>query len=280
MAITFKKVKHAFKRHPFLYFVRYLLLSKNNKETDITNLYCFNDSNHIADVPKLYFEINTQIKLNPTQDELEKSLVIGDFLRSTLKGGTGIGLSSEKTLEIMLAGQGGVCSDFSQIFNVFCLINGIRVKEWGIVDCFYNSQFGHSFNEIYSTKLQKWVAIDIHKAIIFEDVAHNSYFSVVDLFTDLRKGNPLQAKHYSNYVSPDLERTPMVYSKETIPFLLDNKENAAVDYYYNKFQNTMPIILINIILILLRKNQTFIFVMDDYKVKLLPQYFQKLKWFS
>ena len=277
MKAFFKKVTHIFKRHPLLYFVRYILLSKNNKEKSEDAVGCFNDANTLEAIPKLYFETNAKIKLDPLQDELDRALTIGTYLRNAIKGGAGIGLSSEKTLATMLAGRGGVCSDFSQIFNIFCFINGIRVKEWGIVDSMYNPKFGHSFNEIYSTKYQKWIAIDIHKSIIFEDKAHSSFFSTVDLFQDLRKGNPLHVKHFSNYRSVKQERLPMVYSMQTIPFLIHNKEMATVDFYYNKYKNSLPILMINILLILLRKNQTFIFVLDDYKVKLLPKYFQNPK---
>ncbi len=32
----------------------------------------------------------------------------------------------------MINGEGGVCSDFSQIYSNFCVINDIKVKEWGL----------------------------------------------------------------------------------------------------------------------------------------------------
>lgn len=61
-----------------------------------------------------------------------------------MKGGAVLGLSSKKTLEIMLARQGGVCSDFSQIFNIFCFINRIRVRECGCIDPLYKVLCGNS----------------------------------------------------------------------------------------------------------------------------------------
>lgn len=277
MKLFLKKLAHPIKRHPLIYFLRYLLLSKNNHGKNIDNLGCFNNTNTVDAVPKLFLEINTKIKIDVNEDELDQAISIGAFLRSSIKGGVGIGLSSGKTLEKMLAGEGGVCSDFSQIFNVFCLINGILVKEWGSVDCLYKTKFGHSFNEIYSTKHQKWIAIDIHKGIIFEDTANHTFFSVVGLFNDLRQGNSLQVKHYSDYIPNKPERISMVYALKNIPFLIDNKESAIVDFYFTKYQNLMPNVIINALLVLLRKNQTFIFVLDDYKMKLLPKYFQNLK---
>lgn len=274
MKSFFRKIAHAFKRHPILYVIRYILLSKNNKAQSIDNIGCFDTKNTIDAIPKLYFDVNEKMKIDPTQDEFEKALTIGKYIRKASKVGPGIGLSSKKTLETMLAGKGGVCSDFSQIFNVFCFINGIKVKEWGSVDSLYKPKFGHSFNEIYSTKQQKWIAIDIHKSILFKDIENNNYFSVMDLFNGLRNGNQLHAYHYSDYVSKNPERLPFVYSKITIPFLIVHKDNAIVDYYYDKLHPSLPSTLINFLLIIVRKNQTFLFVLDNYKIKLLPKYFK------
>ena len=262
-----KKMMLALKRHPLLYLIRYLLLSKNCKDENADAIGCYNDSNSVSSVPKLYFEINEKIKLDGAADELKKAMTIGIFLRNAIKVGPGIGLSSEKTLQKMMTGYGGVCSDFSQIFNVFCLINDIRVKEWGCIDHFYKTKFGHSFNEIYSTKLKKWIAIDIHKGLVFKDENEN-YLSTIELFTSLRNGKKIEYFHYSDYVSRKPERIPLVYNAITIPFIIDNKKSSEVDYYLDKFNNKFSTIVINAMLILTRKTQRFIFVLDNYKSKL------------
>jgi hypothetical protein len=254
--------------------VRYILLSKNNNGKDIAAIGCFDDSNAIQDIPKLYIEINEKIPIDPTMDEYEKALEIGRFLRSSIVGGRGLGLSSEKCLKKMLAGEGGVCSDFSQIFNVFCFINGIKVKEWGCIDRFYKSQFGHSFNEFYSSRHKKWIAIDIQKSILFINPEDNIPFSVVELFTFLRNGNDLKFNFLSTYHPSDLERIYRVYSKKTIPFLICNYRTHANDYFLNTFQKVLPPFLINFIMIVFRKNHTFVFVLDNYKEKLLANAFK------
>ena len=276
MKIVLKKIAKFFNRHPFAYFVRYLLLSQNAKENNLGDLGCFNEFNSLASIPPLYFEINTKIGIDPMLNEYDKAIQIGTYLRNSMKGGPGIGLSSQKTLEIMVANKGGVCSDFSQIFNIFCFINGIKVKEWGCIDRFYKSEFGHSFNEIYVTVLQKWVAIDIHKGFVFSNEL-NSKLSVVEMFTTLRASNPVNFAHYSSYVSPDIERTSKVYSSKTIPFIISNNRIDVTDYYFNKFQNSISPLFINAIILALRKNHKFIFVMDNYKLKLLPESIQKLR---
>jgi hypothetical protein len=242
-------------------------MSENVNENDLGDLGCFNDCNSLASIPPLYFEINNKIGIDASLDEYEKALQIGKFLRTTMKGGPGIGLSSTETLEKMLANQGGVCSDFSQIFNIFCFINDIKVKEWGCIDRFYKTQFGHSFNEIYSSGKQKWVAIDIHKGIVFTDNAGDPR-SVVELFTAFRCGNPINFTHYSDYISPDHDRTPKVYAPNTIPFIISNNKNEVTDFYFEKYQKILSPILINTLILLRRKNHKFLFVMDDYKEKL------------
>lgn len=169
----------------------------------------------------------------------------------------------------MLSGEGGVCSDFSQIFCVFCLINNIRVREWGCVDRMYKSRFGHSFNEVYAPELQKWVAIDIHKSIIFKN-SHGEYLSAVELFGDLRLTKPVLFDSFSTYLPPKPYRIPLVYSSGTIPFLIDNYCIAVNDRFCTRFQKFPPMV-INVIMILYRKNYRFVFVKDNYREKLLPK---------
>jgi len=271
-----KKIFKILFRHPGLYYIRYILLSKNHKGKSAEAIGCFNDLNPINEIPKLYFDVNKKISINPGMDELEKALEIGRFLRNAITGGTGLGLSSAETLAKMLEGKGGVCSDFAQIFNLFCCINNIKVKEWGCIDRFYKTRFGHSFNEIYSSELQKWIAIDIHKSIVFSDGEKSQLFSVTELFHYLRDGNPLKLIFFSAYIPRNVDRIPHVYSKNTIPFIISNYKNNVNDYFCNRFKNFPPFI-INAIMIVLRKNYAFVFVMDNYKTKLLPKYFQNTK---
>jgi Transglutaminase-like superfamily len=265
-----------FTRHPLLYYFRYLLLSKNGKADNMESVGCFNDINTIDTIPELYFEINRRMNLDPEMETLEKALEMGRYLRANVKGGRGLGLSSGQTLEKMLTGQGGVCSDFSQIFCIFCFINGIKVREWGCVDSLYKGSFGHSFNEIYSTERQKWIAIDIHKSIVFLD-ASQQHLSAVELFRVLRAGKPVSFAFFSDYVPPKQERLAWVYSKDTIPFLIDNYSSAVNDHFCNRFKKFPPLV-INGLMILSRKNYKFVFVLDNYRVKLLPKRLQRISF--
>ncbi len=274
-AIT-KKLAAIFLRHPLLYFVRYIIVSRNTNGKTIENIGCFNDFNKLEDLPKAYFDVNSKINIAPSLSELGKALTLATFLRTSIRGGKGLGLSSENTLAKMLDGNGGVCSDFSQIFNIFCMINGIKVKEWGCIERFYKTQFGHSFNEIYDSKLQKWIAIDIHKGILFQNQKKDTFFSVIELFNNLRAGEPLKFLFFCDYVPPKLERIHFVYSKKTLPFIISNYKNKTNDLYIKRFHK-LPPFAINALLILSGTNSRFVFALDNYKSKLIAESLQSIK---
>ena len=276
MKTTLKqKIVWGIRRHPLLFYIRYILMSRNNKAINSDGIGCFNDINEMASVPLIFFEVNKLIQLKPEADEFEKALDIAAYLRNNVKGGTGIGLSSEITLQRMLAGKGGVCSDFSLIFNVFCFINNIKVKEWGCVDRFYQSQYGHTFNEVYSSKFQKWIAIDCHKGLYFTAITPTP-LSALEVFQYLRYGKSLEYNFISAYVPKSVSRLKDVYGKTTMPFVIDNYNNKVNDYYLNKYQKLIPPFLINAMLILFRLNHHFVFILDNYKKRLLPLPLQKM----
>lgn len=262
--IILNKIKKKIRRHPLLYFTRYAFVSKNGMYQYTEDMCRFDEFHTAASVPDYFFEINQKIPLDPDSDELEMAKQIGIYLRNACKPGPAIGLSPENTLKKMLQGEGGVCSDFSEMFNLFCLINRIPVKEWGCIDKFYKSKYGHSFNEIYSSALKKWVAIDIHKGILFTD-ENKKYLSGIELFQYLRAGNELIVEHYSDYRSPQIERLNFVYAAQSIPFLVDNRHFKYINNSLQKYEKKIPKILIDSGVILVRKNRKFIFVLDDYK---------------
>lgn len=262
------KIKWVLKRHPLLYYTRFALIAKNHK-APISTLPIFSDWNKKEDVHPLFYEVNSKINLDPNADELDKALAIATYLRLNIKGGRGLGLSSNKTLELMLAGKGGVCSDFSQIFNLFCLINDIKGREWGSVEKFYNPEHGHTFNEIYSTNLGKYILIDVKKSIRFEDEQQNP-LGAVELFMHLKNGGQIKHIHFSPYICNKIGNVRYIYSKGTIAFVISNYDNKVYDEYLNKYQDQFPSFLINAMLIILRKNYNLLFVLDDYRSKLFP----------
>lgn len=260
-----KKIKWFLRRHPIWYYIRFVLICRNFKG-DLNDLPTFNDINKKEDAPQIFFDINKNIDLSHASDTWEKALAIAIYLRKIIKGGRGLGYSSGKALKEMIAGNGGVCSDYSQIFNVFCLINDIRVREWGLVERFYNALRGHTFNEVWSEKLQKWCVIDVGKNLYFSTVDDNPA-SAIELFSYLRKGNPLRYHYFSDHRCIDMYKIDKTYAADVYPFVISNYVNKEYDFYLDKFQK-LPSFAVNALMIFRGKNYNFLFPMDNYKSKL------------
>jgi hypothetical protein len=138
----------------------------------------YNDYNSKKDIPEIYLEENRKIQERLMGDTFEKVMQLADYLKANYTGGRGLGLSSEDTLKIMKECKGGVCSDYSQVFINFCILNDIKVREWGTHDTVYENKMGHVFNEVYIPELSKWVCVDVSKCIYFTDIETGEYLSV------------------------------------------------------------------------------------------------------
>ncbi len=242
--------------------MRFALICENiSAEIDSDN--CFNSLNRKQDTAPLFKSTFEEINLNGKSD-LEKSLTIATFLTQKIIGGPGLGLSSDAALYKMLNGRAGVCSDFSQIYNVFCLMADIKVREYGVVEKFYNPKFGHTFNEIFSTQLQKWIMLDVGKGIYYIDQSTQQPLSAMEIFLQLRSNQNPQIISFTSRKEDD-NRLDQIYSSQSIPFLITNYSNKTYDHYFNKYQEKVPGFLINFWLIVLRKNFKFSFMLDDYK---------------
>ena len=256
-------------RHPILYYVRFMLLSRNLGNESIESVGRYDLTNCVDDIPQIFRDYNQTLGFTDSDTTLDKVRKIGCFIQKNAAPGPAISLSSSRTLEYILAGKGGVCNDFSMVFNVFCLLNGIPSKEWNCVEKFYNVHYGHTFNEIYCKELKKWVAIDIGKMLYFTDVDTEKPLSAIQLFTGLRAGKELNYTCISDNCELNTERLTSVFSNTAIPYITSNYKAVQTDYYLEKFR-VLPLFLIGAIIVLLRKNYSFVFVIDDYKEKLLP----------
>ena len=260
-----KKINWTLKRHPFLYMTRFRLLSKNSSGAAIASI-SYNLLNKKEDIPSIFYEINsivfTQGKPN-TDMELIKQLV--SWLCAHTKVGPGLSEPSNKALEIMLYGKGGVCSDMAQIFNNFCVINDIRVREWGVTRAPYEKDYGgHSYNEVFIKELEKWVLIDVSYCLIF--YYNENPLSVTELYRLYREGknvnyssfvdslNGIESSVYRNYFQPN-----------AVPFLICNYRNKTYDYYLKLWGPYIPVFLIHFMVYLRGKSYHYKFPLDDYK---------------
>lgn len=178
-----KPLSWYFRRHPALYKIRFKLVSKKSSLESIES-FCYNDINKKTNVPPLFFEINNLIFVDSKGKftVFEKALKIALWLKNNIKGGSGLGKSSTTALQKMINGEGGVCSDFSQIYSNFCVINDIKVKEWGMKSLSKDSKVsgGHSFNEVFCPEFQKWIMIDVAKSVLFYQINNDIALSTLE----------------------------------------------------------------------------------------------------
>ena len=264
--MIFKKLFWVLKRHPFLYIARFKLLSKNSN-IDEVNGYTYNLTNSEKDIPVFFNEVNEKIFLEykPTSDfDLIKHLSI--WLQTEIKGGPGLSEPSDTALQIMLSGKGGVCSDMAQVFNNFCVINNIKVREWGTTRAPFNKEYGgHSFNEVYSNDLNKWVLIDVYNSLLFYSKS-DIPLSVIELFQLLREDEPVQFKSFN--ASNILEESNVIknyFDSDTVPFLICNYSNKTYDAFLRYTRPYIPVFVLHFILYILGKSYHYRFPLDNYK---------------
>ena len=250
------------RRHPLLYKIRYLLVSKTTSLEAIEN-FCYNDLNLKNNIPPLFFEINHLIfsDTNKYLSDFEKATTIAVWLKKNIKGGQGLGKSSSTALQKMINGEGGVCSDFSQIYSNFCVINDIKVKEWGLKNLSNDSAVsgGHSFNEVYCKELQKWVMIDVAKSILFHNGTRDiplSTLEYIDLKKEKKEINIVSI--YANDTFDNSNAKNIFLISKSLPFVITNYDNKIYDYFLDKL-DSFPVSIVHGILIFIGKSYVFEF---------------------
>lgn len=265
--MTFKKLLWTFKRHPFLYIARFKLLSKNSNIADITH-FTYNKTNTKKDIPDYFQEVNNEIfKTEKPKGNLEIVKQVSIWMHANIKGGRGLSEPSEKALKMMINGDGGVCSDMVQVFNNFCIINDIQVREWGVTRAPFNKAFGgHSFNEIFCEKLDKWILIDVSASILFYSKKNAIPLSVIELYQLLRSGDSVFFKSYNEkHTISKANVENNFFNPDIVPFLICNYSNKTYDLLLKYSRPYIPIFVSHFILYVLNKSYYYKFPLDNYK---------------
>jgi hypothetical protein len=263
-----KSLSWYFRRHPALYKIRFKLVSKESSIESIEN-FSYNDINKKSNIPSLFFETN-QLIFADVNDDLpifEKALQIAIWLKKNIKGGPGLGKSSTTALQKMLNGEGGVCSDFSQIYSNFCVINDIKVKEWGMKSLSKDKKVsgGHSFNEVYCPEFQKWIMIDPGKSILFYQVENTIPLSTLE-YINLKRENKeiiISSIVTDEYINRQNVNSIFLES-ESLPFVITNYNNKSIDFFLEKL-DFLPESIIHGILIFIGKGYNFEFPSEKIK---------------
>ncbi|WP_299116152.1 transglutaminase-like domain-containing protein [uncultured Winogradskyella sp.] len=245
-----------------MYYTRFRLLS-HNADTEEVNQETYNKYNQEKDIPKIYYEINKEIFKNKLPaTELEKAKQIALWLRSNIKGGPGLSLPSDEALVSMLDGRGGVCSDLSQVFNNFCVINGILVKEWGITIMPFDKRYGgHAVNEIFSKEMNKWILIDVSRCILFYLEDNVEPLSTLEVFT--ANGN-LRHSSLLGIEKEDKQLQNYFYNPSATPYLIVSYKNKLYDSYLRGLKQWFPIFVIHFLVYMTGRSYKYKFPLSDY----------------
>jgi hypothetical protein len=260
-----KNLNWYLRRHPLLYKIRFRLVSKT-ASLDSIERFCYNDLNKKNSIHPLFHKINNLIFADSSKilGDFEMAVKIAIWLKNNVKGGPGLGKSSATALQKMINGEGGVCSDFSQIYSNFCVINDIKVKEWGIKNLSNdpNVSGGHSFNEVYCKELQKWIMIDVAKSILFYDANKEIPLSTLE-YIDLKKEKKEIniASIYANDTFDNSNANNIFLISNSLPFVITNYDNKTYDYFLDKL-GFFPESIVHGILILIGKSYTFEFPLE------------------
>ncbi|TDU34425.1 transglutaminase superfamily protein [Gelidibacter sediminis] len=261
-----KKLHWTFKRHPFLYISRFWLLSKNSSASAIANT-SYNTLNTKESIPSCFFKVNERIFEHGKPDtDLECIKKLVTWLNRHTHVGPGVSAPSDRALQIMMYGKGGVCSDIAQIFNNFCVINDIQVREWGTTSVPFNvGNGGHSFNEFYSKELQKWILIDASLGVLFYG-AQNNLLSVLGLYKKVRLGHAIEYRTiFKNNAIENEQIVKNYLNSDITPFLICDYRNATYDRFLKIGRPFIPVFVIHFLVYLLGKSYHYKFPLDNYK---------------
>ena len=252
--MMFKNLKSKLNRLPIFYKLKFKLLLSDISEEEI-NKIDYNQYNNNKSIPKIYHDCNYKIftESDSLYTDYEKVIKIACWLRNNTIGGPGLGFHSTKTLDMMIYVTNCVCSDFAQVFNYFCVINDIQVREWGLNNVFFNDN-GHSINEVYCKELKKWILIDVSRSILFYKSDKNKPLSVLETFhLSVKEINKNYFSFNDSYELNDKDYKVIkhfFYNKNFRPFLIDRYRNNVYDFFLKKL-HFLPIPFVHGLILLL-----------------------------
>ncbi|MEP5253955.1 MAG: transglutaminase-like domain-containing protein [Winogradskyella arenosi] len=262
-----KKAIWLIKRHPLLYSVRFKLLSRNATEADLDDDY-YQVQNDVKDIPERFHETNRQIfPSGRPESDLECCKQISIWVCKHLMKGPGLSKSSSEALNIMLQGKGGICSDMAQVFNNYCLLNGVKVREWGVIRIPLDDTYGgHAYNEVFCTTLNKWILFDPFWCVYFSNT-DGTPLSVVEFYKTVRKGENIERHnfyHIAYLPKDDYEKN--YFHPHNVPFLVCNYSNTVYDFALNRFHAYLPIFVIHFMIFILGKSYHYKFPLDNFRM--------------
>ncbi len=245
-------IKKLLRRAPIFFPIRFwLVLTKPQKK--VLEEENYNSYNHKEDIPQAFYTENEKMQVKG-ETTFERALHIATYLKGNYPGGAkNLGYSSEKTLHTLQTKPEGTCGDYSQVYILFCILNYIKVREWGVHDKVYKNTVGHVFNEVYLPEQNQWMCIDLHFAIYFRDKVTQRVLSMPDIIQMTADGNEdsIEIVHFLPIKDSDEGREyikNIYFGRTYLFFLLTKYHNKKMDDMLNKLKK-LPIPLVHLLLI-------------------------------
>jgi hypothetical protein len=227
----------------------------------------YNAYNKKEDIHSIFYEDNPLTENEQKLSTLVKVIKIAEHFNTFFKRGPGLGYSSKDSYVTMRYKKGGVCSDYAQVFINFCIINDIKVREWGIG--VPGTAGGHSINEFYSEELGKWILIDIHNCVFVMNKSSKELYSVkqlVDYISGFNADNLILEDMVDNRKGSSKEYlAKYFFNDKNLFFLITNYKVSKMDSLL-AFQKRIPLVFIHTLLIVLRRYFNYMFYVNESNI--------------
>lgn len=280
------KLGYFLKRHPILYSARFWLILKKPRKEDFLEEHC-NKYVHRKTIPAEFSNEVTLMGLDSDESALAGAKKIIRYMNKYYGKGRGLGYSTVENLKALKAGKGGVCSDYSSVFTAFCLAKNIKVREWGLVaNLKYKIgtvNLGHSFNEVFCDRLNKWVLLDPFFGIFFKNKETHSPLSATE-FIDLHivGRNEIEQVNFINGRQLNIAAQTKIdnsYFQENVFFLLKDYDIFSQDKIL-RMHKRLPLPLLHILLILTNKYFHYIIYLNSHNYHLMRNQLRKIFKFN
>lgn len=272
-----QKLGNLLRRHPFLYRVRFVLISNFADEeffdNEYSDRYC-----QKGRIPDEFFDVISLMNVEK-DGTFESAKKIAFDLSHGHRRGRGLGCDSVTALKLIYDSKAGVCSDYSQVFLALCAAAGIRVREWGINKDFL-SGFGHAFNEIHSTEHNKWVFIDAYRSIYAVDKDSGAPLGVTEI-VDLTASKVSERIEF-HYIDVDLQNeesishSDLYLNADNIFFSMSNNYIFEQDKFL-KWINILPLLLLHVLMLVSGSYQSYDVYTNCHNRKIIRRKFNTLK---
>ena len=200
------------------YFLRFIplplsLIETANNHSFLLPAYQDGHLNGRIELPR--YDITTQVGLRKTLDSIRALSPIGEAL--------GFPDYRDITLEKwlrQLQTKTLLCTDATQLFISMAWAQGLKAREWHLLEPHWVPGKGHSVAEFYNPRSEAWQLVDPQQAAIIRDKETDEILDMTTVVSRFANGNEgsIRIDHgpYANYFAPngEISRTANYFFKQ------------------------------------------------------------------